>query len=148
MANSKFVYVTFIETSPEKLWAALTDTEFMKKYWFGATVSSDWSVGSPWKITMADGRVADTGTITEFKPHERIAIKWQNDFIPEAKAEGYSNCLMELEAVDNVTKLTITHSIEVENSKFIAAVSNGWPRILSNLKSLLETGHVILPGKK
>lgn len=68
--------------------------------------------------------------------------------MPELKAEGYSQCVMEIEAVnDTATKLTVTHSIAVENSKLINAVSGGWPRILSNLKSLIETGEVVLPPK-
>jgi uncharacterized protein YndB with AHSA1/START domain len=66
---------------------------------------------------------------------------------PELKAEGWSLCTMDLEASGEAVKLTVTHSIERENSKFIGAVSNGWPQILSNLKSLLETGITVLPPR-
>ena len=144
MAKSNFVYVTFIRTTPEKLWAALTTSEFIKQYWFGMNIETDWRVGSPWKLIFPDGRVADTGEVLELDPPRRLVLKWQNEFRPELKAEGYARCSMELEALDGAVKLTINHSIERVDSKFIEAVSGGWPRILSNLKSLLETGEIIL----
>ena len=63
-----FVYVTYIRTTPEKLWEALTSPEFNRKYWMGAHQESDWRKGSPWKIMLADGRVADSGEIVEIEP--------------------------------------------------------------------------------
>lgn len=147
MAGSKFVYVTFIRTTPEKLWSALTAPEFIKQYWFDMTHDTEWKVGSSWRMIFPDGRIADTGEIAEFDPPRRLAIKWRNEFRPELKAEGWSRCVMELEPADNAVKLTVTHTIEVENSKFIEAVSGGWPKILSNLKSLLETGTVAISQK-
>ena len=147
MAGSKFVYVTFIYTTPEKLWSALTAPEFIKQYWFDMTHDTEWKVGSSWRMIFPDGRVADTGEIAEFDPPRRLAIKWRNEWRPELKAEGWSRCVMELEPADNVVKLTVTHTIEIENSKLIEAVSGGWPKILSNLKSLLETGAVAISQK-
>lgn len=147
MTGSKFVYVTFIRTSPEKLWSALTTPEFIRQYWFDMTHETDWKVGSPWKMLFPDGRIADTGEIAEFEPPQRIAFKWRNEFRPELKAEGWSRCVMELEPADDAVKLTVTHTIELENSKFIEAVSGGWPKILSNLKSLLETGRIAIENK-
>jgi len=73
-----------------------------------------------------------------------LVLKWRNEFRPELAAEGYARCSFELEALERAVKLTINHSIERANSKFIEAVSGGWPRILSNLKSLLETGEIVL----
>ncbi|QND47565.1 ATPase [Rhizobium lusitanum] len=147
MTGSNFVYVTYIRTTPEKLWSALTTPEFIKKYWFDATHVTDWKVGSPWKIVFADGRVADTGEIAEFEPPKRLVIKWRNEFMPEMKAEGWSLCVMDIEPAGDAVKLTVTHTMERENAKFIGAVSGGWPKILSNLKSLLETGEIVLSGK-
>ncbi|MBM7048235.1 MULTISPECIES: SRPBCC family protein [Rhizobium] len=147
MTGSKFVYVTFIRTTPEKLWSALTTPEFIRQYWFDMTHETDWKVGSPWKMLFPDGRIADMGEIAEFEPLRRLAIRWRNEFRPELKAEGWSRCVMELEPADNAVKLTVTHTIEFENSKFIEAVSGGWPKILSNLKSLLETGGVAIESK-
>ena len=144
MTGSKFVYVIYIRTTPEKLWSALTTPEFIKKYWLDATHVTDWKVGSPWKIVFADGRVADTGEIAEFDPPRRLAFKWRNEFMPEMKAEGWSSCVMDIEPAGDAVKLTVTHSMERENAKFIGAVSGGWPKILSNLKSLLETGEIVL----
>lgn len=147
MTGSKFVYVTFIRTSPEKLWSALTTPEFIRQYWFEMTHETDWKVGSPWKMLFPDGRIADMGEIAEFEPPRRLAIRWRNEFRPELKAEGWSRCVMELEPADGAVKLTVTHTIELENSKFIEAVSGGWPKILSNLKSLLETGEIAIESK-
>lgn len=147
MANSTFVYVTFIRTTPDALWNALTSAEFTQKYWLGAHLESTWAVGGSWRLLFADGRLADAGEVLECVPPSRLVLKWRNEFMPELTAEGYSQCTMELEPIDTAVKLTITHTIERENAKFITAVSGGWPRILSNLKSLLETGEVLLPPK-
>jgi uncharacterized protein YndB with AHSA1/START domain len=142
--TSKFVYVTFIRTTPEQLWSALTNPDLMKQYWFGMHQESDWKPGSPWRLVFADGRIADTGEIVEVDKPKRLVIKWRNEFRPELKSEGHALCTYELEAMNGAVKLTITHAIEYSGSKFIEAVSGGWPRILSNLKSLLETGEIVL----
>jgi uncharacterized protein YndB with AHSA1/START domain len=143
-AESSFVYVTFIRTKPEKLWSALTDPIQMKEYWFGMQIKTEWKSGAEWQMVFPDGRVADTGEILELERPKRIRLKWRNEFKPELKAEGFSLCTMELEPVGAAVRLTITHTIERADSKFIRAVSGGWPKILSNLKSLLETGEVAL----
>jgi uncharacterized protein YndB with AHSA1/START domain len=145
--TSTFVYVTFIRTTPEKLWTALTSPELMKDYWFGMHCESDWTPGSPWRLVFEDGRVADAGEIVEADPNRRLAIKWRNEFKPEMKAEGYSLCTFELEPAEGAVKLTVTHEMDRAGSKFIEGVSTGWPRILSNLKSLLETGEIALKSR-
>ncbi len=145
MAKSTFVYVTYIRTTPERLWSALTDdSEFMKQYWFGVHCESGWKAGSPWKMLYPDGTVVDSGEIVEADAPRRLVIRWRNQWNPELNAEGDSLCTMELEPVGGTVKLSITHTIEREASKLITAVSGGWPKILSNLKSLLETGSVAL----
>jgi len=144
MAASTFIYVTFIRTSATELWSALMDPEAMRKYWFGYYQESDWQAGSSWKLIHSDGRVADTGEVVEIDPPKRLVLKWRNEFKPELKAEGYSQCAFEIESAGDAVKLTVTHSIERDKSKLIQAVSGGWPRILSNLKSLLETGEIVL----
>jgi uncharacterized protein YndB with AHSA1/START domain len=152
MRQSTFVYVTFIRTTPERLWSALTTPEFMRDYWFGMHCESDWKVGSPWKLVFPDGRIADSGEIVAADPPRRLVIKWRNQWKPELNAEGDSLCTFEIETVPDVThqavKLTILHAMERPESKLIEAVSGGWPRILSNLKSLLETGEPVLGGRK
>ena len=148
-AGSRFVYVTYIRTTPERLWSALTSAEFARQYWRGATPEAEWRLGGSWKLVFPDGRVADRGEIVAFEPAKRLAIRWHNEWKPELKAEGWSLCTMEIEPSDgDVVKLTLTHSMEREGSKFIEAVSGGWPQILANIKSLLETGAVILGPKE
>jgi uncharacterized protein YndB with AHSA1/START domain len=145
MTRSTFVYVTYIRTTPEKLWSALTtDSEFMKRYWFGTHCESQWTAGSSWKMVSPDGRITDAGEIVEAEPPRRLVIRWQNQFKPELKAEGDSLCTIELEPSGTAVKLSIAHTIERDPSKLIVAVSGGWPKIISNLKSLLETGAVVL----
>jgi uncharacterized protein YndB with AHSA1/START domain len=142
--RSSYVYVTFIRTTPEKLWEALTDAKVIRKYWFGTTADSGWKKGSSWKLVRSDGTLNDTGEILEIDPPRRMVIRWQNEWNPELKAEGPSRCTFELEPVDRALKLTITHEIDRPESKLITAVSGAWPYTLSNLKSLLETGEVAI----
>jgi uncharacterized protein YndB with AHSA1/START domain len=142
--GSAFVYVTYIRTTQEKLWSALTDPEFMRQYWFGVHCESDFKKGSPWKLVYPDGRLTDSGEILESDPPRRLVIKWRNEFKPELQAEGHSICTMDIEPAGGAVKLTITHSIDKKNAKFIEAVSGGWPKVLSNLKSLLETGELAM----
>lgn len=145
-ARSSFVYVTFIRTTPERLWSALTTPDFMKQYWFGSHIETDWRRGAPWKLKFPDGRVADGGEILECDPPHRLVLKWRNEWNPDLKAEGDALFTVDIEPEPDVVKLTITHAMDRAESRFIAAVTNGWPRVLSNLKSLLETGHIILSG--
>jgi len=142
--RSHFVYVTFIRTTPAKLWEALTDPKFVRQYWFGMTVVCGWQKGSPWKLVKPDGSIADTGEILEVDPPRRMVIRWQNEWKPELKAEGPSRCTFELEPTGGAVKLTVTHEIDRPDSKLITAVSGGWPVVVSNLKSLLETGEVAI----
>jgi uncharacterized protein YndB with AHSA1/START domain len=144
MANSSFVYVTYIRAPQQKVWDALTKPEFQKLYWFGMHQQTDWKPGSPWKLVFEDGRVADAGEVLEFDAPNRLVLKWRNEFKPELKEEGYTRCAMSLEYDGELTKLTIDHSIDRPNAKVIVeGVSTGWPKILSSLKSLLETGEAL-----
>ena len=143
MSQSKFVYVTYIRTSREKLWHALTTREVIEQYRFGMSVESEWQVGSAWRM-YADGSLMDSGEMLESVSQTRLAMSWLNEWKPEFKAEGHSRCVYEIEPTGACAKLTLTHSIERPDSSFIAAVSQGWPMVISNLKSLLETGDVAL----
>jgi uncharacterized protein YndB with AHSA1/START domain len=95
-------------------------------------------------MVSPSGQILDAGEILEAQPPRRLAIRWQHQNKPELKAEGDSLCTIELEPIGTAVKLSITHTIEREPSKFIEAVSGGWPKILSNLKSLLESGSAVL----
>lgn len=142
--RSHFVYVTIIRTTPAKLWEALTEPQFIRQYWFGTTIECGWKKGSPWKLIKPDGHTDTTGEVLEIDPLRRMVIRWQNESKPELKAEGPSRCTFELEPMGSAVKLTITHEIDRPESKLITAVSGGWPKVISNLKSLLETGSAVL----
>jgi uncharacterized protein YndB with AHSA1/START domain len=143
MAESQFVYVIYIRTTPEKLWQALIEPDFTRQFWAETWQESEWKPGASWRIMIPDGRVADTGEILEFDPHRRIVLTWRNEFKPELRAEGHSRLTYELEQQKDSVKLTVLHEIDKTGSKFIQAVSQGWPPILSSLKSLLETGEAL-----
>jgi uncharacterized protein YndB with AHSA1/START domain len=138
--GEKFVYVIYIRTTPEKLWEALTKPEFTRQYWAETWQDTTWQPGADWKLMIPDGRVGDSGEIVEIDPPRRMVLRWRNEFIPEMKAEGDSRCVLELEPQGDTVKLTVAHSMEKAGTKFLQSVSNGWPSLLSSLKSLLETG--------
>jgi uncharacterized protein YndB with AHSA1/START domain len=140
---SQFAYSIYIRTTPEKLWQALIGPEFTKQFWAETWQESEWKVGAAWKIMMPDGRVADTGEILEFEPYQRIVLMWRNEFKPELKSEGFSRMTYELVQQGDSVKLTVIHEMDKPGTKFIQAVSQGWPPILSSLKSLLETGEAL-----
>jgi uncharacterized protein YndB with AHSA1/START domain len=143
MNNERFVYVTYIRTTPDRLWEALTSPEFTRKYWFGSWQDCAWTAGSSWKLMFPDGRIADAGVVLEIDPPKRLVLKWRNEFRSELHEEGFSRATFELEHLDKVVKLMVTHEIDRPGSKFIQAVSSGWPAVLSSLKSLLETGSAL-----
>src|SRR5690349_1734895 len=116
MADSRFVYVTYIRTTPEKLWQALIDPEFTRKYWCETRQESDWKPGSSWKIVAPDGMVCDSGQILEFTPHRRLVLTWHNQFKPELRAEGPSRLTYEFEPVGSSVKLTVIHEMDKPES--------------------------------
>ena len=139
MSKPEFVYVTYIETTAEKLWQALIDGDFTERYWFGAHLKSDWKVGSSFEMLRGDGTVSDAGKVVECDPPRRLAYtfvnlsdKYKNDFPALAT--------FVLEPYGKLVKLTLTHQGFREGSQFFSGISKGWPAILSSLKSILETG--------
>jgi uncharacterized protein YndB with AHSA1/START domain len=143
--QSRFVYVIHIRTTPEKLWAGLTQPDFTRRYWCETWQESDWKPGASWRAMIPDGRVADSGRIIESDPPRRLVLTWENQFLPELKAEGHSKLTYEIEPQEGGSvKLTLTHEMDRPNSKLIEATSGGWPSLLSSLKSLLETGEPLL----
>jgi uncharacterized protein YndB with AHSA1/START domain len=140
MADSRFVYVTYIRTTPEKLWQALIEPEFTRQFWSQCWQESEWKAGASWRLMIPDGRVGDSGEILEIEPQRRLVLSWRNEFKPEMREEGYSRLTLELEQFGGSVKLTVIHEMDRTGSKLIEAVSGGWPLILASLKSLLETG--------
>ena len=144
MSHDRFVYVTFIRSTPEKIWEALTQPAFQRQYWFGMHIDSDFKAGASWKLQFEDGRVADEGEVLESDPPRRLVISWRHRMRPELTAEGEARASFEIEPAEGSVKLTVLHEIDRSDSKLIQAVSGGWPSILSSLKSLLETGEPLV----
>ncbi len=148
MADSRFVYVTYIRTTPEKLWQALTEPEFTRKFWCNTVQESSWQPGASWRIMIPDGRVADSGEVVEAVPPKRLVLIWRNEFKPELREEGYSRLTYELEPIGETVKLTLIHEMDRPKSKLIDAVSQGWPHLMASLKSLLETGESLVETRE
>jgi uncharacterized protein YndB with AHSA1/START domain len=139
MSKPEFVYVTYIETTPEKLWHALTDGDFTQRYWFGVRLRSDWKVGSSFEMVRSDGAVSDAGEVVEYDPPRRLAYTFVN-LSDTYKNELPALATFVLEPYGKLVKLTLTHEGFQEGSKMLPGISKGWPAILSGLKSVLETG--------
>jgi uncharacterized protein YndB with AHSA1/START domain len=148
MADSRFVYVSYIRTTPAKLWQALIEPEFTRQFWCDTWQDCEWTPGASWKLMAPDGRVADSGEIIEIEPERRFVLTWRHQLKPELRAEGHSRLTCELEKQGESVKLTIVHEIDKDRSKLIEGVSNGWPHILSSLKSLLETGESLAETRR
>src|SRR3984893_7724181 len=137
MSKPEFVYVTYIETTPEKLWEALTSSEFSRRYWFNTDVKSDWKVGSPFALVM-NGTTTDVGEILEADPPRRLSYTFQHVLNGELRGDPPSKVVFKIERHGKFVKLTLTHEGFAEGSKLLDGVSKGWPAILSTLKSMLE----------
>ena len=148
MNDSRFVYVTYIRTTAEKLWKALIDPEFTRRFWNETWQDCEWKPGATWRLMIPDGRVADAGEVVEIEPQRSLVLRWRNEFMPELREEGYSRMTYEIEKKGESVKLTVIHEMERGGSKLIDAVSGGWPMILSSLKSLLETGQALEETKR
>ena len=148
MKKSKFVYVTYIRTTPKKLWQALTDPEFIRRYFYETTHESEWKPGSSWRMVAPGGRVTDSGEVLEAEPNKKLVLKWCCHMSPAHEKEGYSRMTYLIEKEGTSVKLTVTHEMNRANSKLIEGVSGGWPPILASLKSMLETGESLVETRK
>src|SRR5215472_6224624 len=134
-----FVYVTYIESTAERVWEALTQPEITAQYWGGARNLSDWQAGSSWRHQFADGSVHIAGTVSEsVRPH-RLVMTWGH--ADETSADGMSTVTFEIEPRDEIVRLTVTHDHLAD--AMLGDISKGWPAVLANLKSMLETGRVM-----
>ncbi|MCW2633218.1 MAG: ArsR family transcriptional regulator [Pseudonocardia sp.] len=133
-----YVYVTYIEATPEKVWQALTDADLTAAYWGHRNVS-DWQVGSTWEHQRTDGTgIADiVGTVVESQPPSRLVTTWSSP--DNASAEDASRVTFEIEPYGEIIRLTVTHE-DLASDTDRRDVALGWPAVLSNLKSLIETG--------
>jgi len=142
------VYVTYIQTTPEKLWQALLEPEFTRQYWFATSHESAWTPGAPWLLRIPDGRVAHSGGVLEIDPPRRLVLSWQAEVQTELRAEGASRVTFELEPQGDSVKLTVLHEMDKPDSKLVKTLSSGWPLILASLKSLLETGESLAQTRR
>jgi uncharacterized protein YndB with AHSA1/START domain len=138
MSDEKFVYVTYIATTPQKVWKALLDGELTRQYWKHENVS-DWKPGSKWQLVADDGKrtVKHVGQVLECVPDKRLVLSW-GDVADAADAAKHSRVAIEIETVGEMVRLTVTH--DELSADMQRRITNGWPRVLSSLKSFLETG--------
>jgi uncharacterized protein YndB with AHSA1/START domain len=142
MPKPEFIYISYIETTPEKLWEALTSSEFSKRYWWDTSVVSDWKVGSPFSLIM-NGTTTDVGEVLEADRPRRLSYTFRNVLSEAASKERPSRVTFVLEQYGKLVKLTLTHEDFAEGSVIIDGISKGWPAIMSSLKSLLESGQAL-----
>jgi uncharacterized protein YndB with AHSA1/START domain len=145
MSKPSFVYVTYIKSTADKVWRALTDGDITHQYWMGRRNSSDWKVGSEWKHQDSkDPSLVDiVGKVIENDRPNRLVVSWASP--KDTRPEAYSRVTYEIKQSGPLVKLTVTHDQLEEGSGMAAGISKGWPMVLSSLKTFLETGEAI-PG--
>ena len=158
MDRPEFVYTALIRTTPEQLWRGLTDPAFTRSYW-GVAFESDWQVGSPvtLKLDRNDVTIADPEQVVlEADPYRRLSYTWHtftpewaraydvsDEYLAKASAEPRSKVTFEIEPDGDHVRLTVVHDGFEPGSTVLASISEGWPALISSLKSLLETGDAI-----
>ena len=156
MEKPSFVYTTYIRTTPERLWQALTDPAFTKRYW-GASFQSEWNEGAEMRWDLFGVTISDPDqAVLESDPYRRLSYSWHTftpelaealDVTDEARdriaAEARSKVTFDIEPLGDLVKLTVVHDGFEPGSLMVAMVSRGWPPILANLKTLLETGETL-----
>ena len=160
MDHPAFVYVSYIRTTPELLWQALTDPAFTQRYW-GLELESDWQPGSTYTLHQWGLAIASPEQLVlESDPYRRLSYTWQTftpewqeqaaalvgfdkQFLERIAAEPRSKVTFDIEDLGELAKLTLVHDDFESSSEVLPTVSQGWPHILSNLKTLLETGDTL-----
>jgi uncharacterized protein YndB with AHSA1/START domain len=138
MDKPQFVYVNYIRTTPEKLWAAITNPEFARQYWGGHENVSNWKKGSKWQHVADDEKhtVRVTGEVLESIPPKRLVLTWADPAAPE----DASRVTFEIEPMEGMVRLNVVHGDFKPGSPMANKVSQGWPLVLASMKSYLETG--------
>lgn len=138
MRKTELVYTTYIKTTPEKLWEAITNPEFSKQYWGGMVNISDWKEGSKWEHqdTSKGNETKLVGEVKESKQNERLVLSWS---APD-NIENTSTVTFDIVKANGVVRLDVVHSDLEIDSGMHSGVSEGWPLVLSNMKTYLEGG--------
>ncbi|MEZ0224630.1 MAG: SRPBCC family protein [Alphaproteobacteria bacterium] len=141
MSNPEFVYTTYVKTTPEKLWEAITNPQFARQYWGGNANFSDWKKGSKWQHedTNNGNAVRVAGEVLESTPPKRLVLSW----VDPQDATDTSRVSFDIDLVGGLTRLVVIHNSFKAGSDMAGKVSMGWPLVLSSLKSFLETGEAI-----
>jgi uncharacterized protein YndB with AHSA1/START domain/DNA-binding transcriptional ArsR family regulator len=156
MSETRFVYTTYINTTPAQLWQALTDPAFTRRYW-GTVFETDWRAGSQMTWEYAGVTIVDPEQVVlESDPFKRLAYTWQSitpefakavgfsdEYLQKVAAERRSRVAFEIEPMGEKVKLTVVHDDFDEGSTMLESISGGWPAVISNLKTLLETGETL-----
>ena len=143
MENTRFVYVTYIATSPEKVWNALIDPKTTALYWQHENVS-DWKPGSRWEHRSSEDKsqIHLVGKVLESTPPRRLVLTWA--FVADEKRdEKQTRVAFDIEPVGNLVRLTVTHDNLEPGSRMLEGITSGWPKVLSSLKTLMETGRAL-----
>jgi uncharacterized protein YndB with AHSA1/START domain len=141
VSELKIAVVTYIASTAARIWDALTNPEITQQYWFGIRIESDWKVGSK-VLYRRNGKITDEQTLLKFEPPHVLSYTF-NPLFEEFRGERPSRVTFELAAGGGVVRLTTTHDEFEPNNKVYHACSDGWPMIISNLKTLLETGRLL-----
>ena len=141
MEKARFAYVTYICTAPGKVWNALLDSEVVRQYWGRHQNVSDWKPGSSWAHQDYDdpAKVDIVGKVVENSPPRRLVLTWA---LPADAADEstHSRVTIELEPFNDTTRMTVIHDQLEPGSAMLHGITQGWPLVLSSLKTLLETG--------
>jgi uncharacterized protein YndB with AHSA1/START domain len=139
MTRTEYVYVTYIAATPQRIWDAIVQPEFTRQYWAHENLS-DWRPGSAWKHRDPEtGDIRIVGKIVEATPPTRLVLTWAYPK-DENNAAEHSRVTFELEPIDSMVRLTVTHDELELGSNMEQGIKQGWPRVLSSLKTFLETG--------
>lgn len=146
MKPSTYEYVTYISSTAEKVWDALTNTKHTEQYFFGTAIQSDWQVGS--RVEYSRGEVTDFGEILSYESHQEMSYTWESVSDETIRLEPTVVTFHLQEISEDIVKLTLIHenlmdADYVDEPNTFRGLNNGWPFILSNLKSYLETGKIM-----